>query len=89
MIQNFIESGVNMPAFIWLQGDINPTILPNTGDIPFEFLTFFVLFINLITVNQSRILIIDRNLEPQIGKSVNLKINLLPSGKLIRINMFD
>ena len=48
-----------------------------------------VLFINLIAVNQSRILIVDRYFDPQISKSIHLEIHFLPSGKFIGINVFD
>ncbi len=78
-----------MPAFIWLQGNINSTIFPNTCNISYEFLPFVVLLINLITINQSRILIIDRYLHPQISEGVYLQVHFLPSVEFVRLNCFD
>ena len=48
-----------------------------------------VFVINLIAIDQPRILIVDRHLDSQISKRIYLEIHFLPSGKFIRINVFD
>ena len=77
-----------MHALFRLQGNIYLSIVSNTFYICFELLPFLVLVINLISINQSCVLIIYRYFYPQVSKGVNLHIYFLPLSKHSRPNCF-
>ena len=77
-----------MLLLFWLYRDINLAIISNKLYVAFELLTLAVIFINLVAIHQTKILIIDNDLDTQIGKSIYLKVNFLPFSKNPKPNCF-
>ena len=47
------------------------------------------MLVNLVPIDESRIIIIDRNFHPKIRKSIDYKVHFFPSEKFVRIDVFD